>query len=230
MLDWLSMTLSGSTEHHLPGWVQWHARLMVLAWGVLLPLGALVARYFKVTRHQQWPQQVDNRAWWHAHQALQYSGVLAMAVGVALAYNQSQATSGVAGWHRTLGWWVVVLGLLQVVGAWLRGSKGGPTEPTLRGDHYDMTMHRRIFEWAHKKGGWLAVGLSLVVIGSGLWVADAPRWMPLVLVVWWLLLATWAMRLQRAGRCIDTYQAIWGPDPVHPGNQPQGKALGKGQS
>ena len=26
-------------------------------------------------------------------------------------------------------------------------------------------------------------------------------------------------RLQRQGRCIDTYQAIWGPDPRHPGNR-----------
>jgi hypothetical protein len=26
-------------------------------------------------------------------------------------------------------------------------------------------------------------------------------------------------RWQRAGRCIDTYQAIWGPDPAHPGNR-----------
>jgi hypothetical protein len=28
-----------------------------------------------------------------------------------------------------------------------------------------------------------------------------------------------AVRLERAGRCIDTYQAIWGPDLKHPGNQ-----------
>ena len=33
-----------------------------------------------------------------------------------------------------------------------------------------------------------------------------------------MLLLMVAVRLQRAGRCIDTYQAIWGPDPCHPGN------------
>jgi hypothetical protein len=43
--------------------------------------------------------------------------------------------------------------------------------------------------------------------------------MPLVLALWWALLGAAFARWQRAGRCIDTYQAIWGPDPAHPGNR-----------
>ena len=44
-LDWWLTPLSGATEHHLPDWMIWHARTMVAAWAVLLPLGVLAARY-----------------------------------------------------------------------------------------------------------------------------------------------------------------------------------------
>jgi hypothetical protein len=88
-----------------------------------------------------------------------------------------------------------------------------------RGDHYDMTPHRLHFERVHKGLGWLSVLAALAVLGLGLQVADAPRWMAGLLAVWWLLLAVLAWQWQRQGRCIDTYQAIWGPDPRHPGNR-----------
>jgi hypothetical protein len=32
-------------QHELAPWVQWHGRLMVLAWVILLPLGVLIARF-----------------------------------------------------------------------------------------------------------------------------------------------------------------------------------------
>ena len=66
---------------------------------------------------------------------------------------------------------------------------------------------------------WLAVLMAVLTVILGLIAADAPRWMALVLTVWWLALALAAGYLERAGRCIDTYQAIWGPDMRHPGNQ-----------
>lgn len=196
----------------------WHARLMVAAWAVLLPLGALVARFFKVTAKQNWPQQLDNRSWWNAHRLLQYVGVFIMLTGAVIAWGRgSHATIG-STLHAYLGWSVIALGIVQVLAGWFRGSKGGPTEAQLRGDHYDMTVHRLWFERVHKFGGWLAVLLAVATIMLGLIVADAPRWMVVTLVAWWLTLIGVGIYLQRAGRCIDTYQAIWGPDPTHPGN------------
>ena len=53
--------------HPIAPWAAWHARCMVLAWAVRLPLGALVARFCKVMPGQRWPQRLDNPAWWHAH-------------------------------------------------------------------------------------------------------------------------------------------------------------------
>lgn len=80
-----------------------------------------------------------------------------------------------------------------------------------------MSRRRRIFEHVHKTLGYGALLLSALTLLAGLWVADAPRWMWLGLLAWWLVLVVVAVRLQRQGRCIDTYQAIWGPDPHHPG-------------
>jgi hypothetical protein len=112
----------------------------------------------------------------------------------------------------------VSLGWAQVAAGWWRGSKGGPTSAQLRGDHYDMTPHRIWFERLHKSLGWLAVLCAMLVTVLGLFVADAPRWMPVVMGTWWLALAAAAWHWQRQGRCVDTYQAIWGPDAQHPGN------------
>jgi hypothetical protein len=218
MLEWLQTPLSGAGTHDIAPWAYWHARCMVLGWAVLLPLGALAARFFKVTPQQDWPRQLDNRAWWHAHRALQWGGVAAMSVGAWLAWGNAAGAGPVAQWHGWAGWALVSVGWVQASASVLRGSKGGPGEPSLRGDHYDMTRWRLGFERLHKGLGWLALVGAIAVVVLGLVLADAPRWMLLILCVWWLALGYAFTALQRRGRCIDTYQAIWGPSLQHPGN------------
>lgn len=212
------LPLSGSAVHHIEPWAYWHARAMVLAWAVLLPLGVLVARYFKVAPRQRWPEQLDNKAWWHAHRALQWAGVGLATLGVWLAFGQGQGATAVAQAHAWAGWGLMALGWVQIASGLGRGSKGGPSDVQMRGDHYDMTPRRMRFEVLHKGLGWLAVPAAIGVIALGLLVSDAPRWMAVVLAVWWLVLAGSAWQWQRLGRCVDTYQAIWGPDLRHPGN------------
>ena len=218
-ITWWLTPLSGASEHFLPDWAIWHARCMTLAWSVFLPLGALTARYFKVTPKQDWPRVLDNRAWWHAHRGLQYVGMGLVAVGLAMSWNQGTQSSASALWHHWLGWAVVCLGACQLISAWARGSKGGPSEPQMRGDHYEMTAYRRWFERIHKGLGWIAIAAAVLTVVLGLVAADAPRWMAGVLGIWWLLLLALGWYWQRQGRCIDTYQAIWGTDAHHPGNQ-----------
>lgn len=217
-LHWLSLPLSGAAEHHLAPWAAWHARCMVLAWSVLLPLGVLAARYFKVLPGQNWPQQLDHPGWWAAHRVTQYSGIAIMTLGLALAYNMGSRSNLFAQAHVWAGWALCIAGWAQVCGGWLRGSKGGPTEAGLRGDHYDMTPRRLAFETIHKTLGWLCLLAAILVTALGLVVADAPRWMALALTLWWAALALTATVLQKRGRCVDTYQAIWGPGAEHPGN------------
>ncbi len=217
-MEWLMESISGSSTHTIAPWAMWHARWMVLAWGVLLPVGVLIARFFKVLPSQNWPQAVDNTVWWHAHRALQWTGFACMLVGLWLVWGKGASLGGLPQLHGWLGLLVCTLAAVQVLGALARGSKGGPTESAMRGDHYDMTPRRRVFERLHKGLGWLAVLLAAVVMAMGLALADAPRWMVLLLALWWLALLAVFVHLQGAGRCIDTYQAIWGPEPHHPGN------------
>jgi len=216
LVNWLFVPLSGHAHHHLPSWMAWHGRAMVLGWGILLPLGVLIARYFKVVPRQRWPDELDNKTWWHGHRLLQTAGVAIMTIGGLLAFGHGEDAGILARIHHGLGWSLIASGWIQTFGGLLRGSKGGGH---VRGDHYDMTARRRVFEYIHKFVGTAAVLLAVIVIGIGLVLADAPRWMAAMLGFWWLALALLAWRWEYEGRCMDTYQAIWGPDGVHPGNR-----------
>ena len=204
-LTWLLQPLSGAQTHDIAPLVAWHARLMVLSWSVLIPLGVIAARFYKVTPQQDFPATLDNPRWWHGHRALQYTGVF---VSVLAAYMV--ATLGLTSWHAICGYLVLAMALLQILGALMRGSKGGPTDTQVRGDHFDMTRHRRIFEWLHKRMGYAALLLTLVTTVLGLVLVDAPRWMALSIGLWWLLLIVVFAKLQVQGRAVDTYAAIWG--------------------
>jgi len=226
--DFLVQPISGSTEHHLAYAYRWHGRLMVLSWGIMIPLGIIVARYFKITRHQNWPVQLDNRLWWRAHLALQIGGVALslLALGFALVGPVTGGSLSVE-LHVLLGWAIVLLGLTQVLGGALRGTRGYPVvaldaELASRagvGDHFDMTLRRCVFEYAHKLCGYAAIVLAGLNIALGLALTDAPRWMWLVIGLFWISLGVLALLLQRQGRCVDTYQAIYGPEATLPGNR-----------
>ena len=216
---WAATSLSGRPHEIAPAWAYWHARLMVAAWSVLLPLGMLMARFFKIWPGQDWPAVLDNPRWWRLHVRFQGVGVALMTCGFALAVGRGEDQSHLALWHHRAGWLLVSVGWLQIVAGIFRGSKGGPTGALLRGDHYDMTRRRLVFEVVHKTLGWAALPVVVATTAAGLVMLDAPRWVAVVIGAWWIVLTAAFVLLQCAGRCVDTYQAIWGPDPAHPGNQ-----------
>lgn len=200
---------------------------MVAAWLVLLPAGVLIARFFKVTRSQDWPNTLDNQFWWRCHRVLNYAGVLLATIGFFWIVSVYDGLS-LATWHGRLGLLTLVLAWLQVASGLLRGSKGGPTDTgadpadprTWRGDHYDMTRRRRIFEAWHKSAGYLALALAvpsvwlgLRLVGAGLWLQALPWLAALVFLVLF-------RRFTRQGRWVDTHEAIWGPKPS-PSSQTQ---------
>ena len=189
---------------------------MVLAWGFLFPLGVIIARFWKVLPGQDWPRELDNESWWRAHLFLQYGGGGVTLLALALILMRPEALGSD---HALLGWVVVGFAALQFLAGWFRGSKGGPTEPSMAGDHFDMTPRRLLFEYLHKSLGYLLLALAAWGIASGLWLTNAPVWMWLGLAAWWCLLLVVFIAWQRRGMAIDTYQAIWGPDPRLPGNQ-----------
>jgi hypothetical protein len=228
VVSWLLTPISGAESHFISSPIAWHGRVMVLGMGVLLPPVIMVARFFKVTPSQNWPTNLDNPFWFVSHRRWGHIVGTIVAIGLVFAIAGSGALNPWDSFHVATGWIVITLVLIQIVGAWLRGSHGGPMDPFTRrrrppdawpGDHFSMTPRRVVFEYVHKSAGHFLLLLTLIVIPSGLIDADAPRWMPIVLGTWWLALIATSVQLQRAGRCIDTYQAIWGPDPTLPGNR-----------
>jgi len=217
MIDWLLAPVDASRAHDLDVWTAWHGRLMVLAWGIFSPLGVLIARFCKILPKQDWPRQVDTRTWWYGHLTLQYSAGIAALVALGLILSR-RGGGEVGSIHANIGWGVLCLVALQFFAGWLRGSKGGPSERALMGDHYDMTKRRRMFEVYHKTAGYCVLLAAVLSVLTGLWHANAPHWMWLVLGTWWALLIAVFAALQKRGLAIDTYQAIWGPDTAHPGN------------
>ena len=108
----------------LPAVWLWHAGLMVAAWGVLVPAGAMIARFCKVMPGQDWPRVLDNKTWWHAHLALQYAGVLVMSSAAAtMAFdNGLRLESGHARWGAC----AMVLAWAQIIAAGYAVRKADP--------------------------------------------------------------------------------------------------------
>jgi len=101
---WLFAGSSSSSSSFPEGLKRTHGALNLFAWGVLLPIGAIVARYCR-----RW-----DPLWFYLHAGIQFVGfILGLAgvvAGVSL-YNKIQADVPA---HRGLGIFVLVLGILQV--------------------------------------------------------------------------------------------------------------------
>ena len=226
LTDWLLSPASGSASHEITPSIAWHGRLMVFAWAFLMPLAVILARYFKITPGQKWPARLDNPFWFLSHRRL---GVLLIGVVTLAAVLAVVASGGSVVPETTHGWLgviVLLLTWLQLVNALLRGTHGGPVDPFTRqkrpveqwpGDHFSMTERRVVFEYVHKAIGYLLIVLSAIALLAGLHEADAPRWMWLGIVTWWIVIVALVAILQWRVGAIDTYQAIWGLDRALPG-------------
>lgn len=216
MWEWLASPIDPARAHDVGLAVSWHGRAMVFGWGVLAPLAVLIARFFKVLPTQDWPNETDSKFWWRVHWIGQSVVLVLSVIGIILILPSNFNDLSLHGW---LGYAVMVGLVIQVALGMCRGSKGGPTDTALRGHHYDMTRWRLMFEALHKTIGYGVLGLAAVTILFGLWKANGPIWMWGALILWWAVLILAFRVLQRRGMAVDTYQAIWGDDPSHPGNQ-----------
>jgi hypothetical protein len=220
MWDWLASPIDPGRAHNVAAGVSWHARSMVLGWGILAPLAVIVARFFKVLPGQNWPVELDTKVWWRSHWIGQTAVMGLSLIGFALVLPPRWSGMDL---HAMVGYAVLTGLVAQAILGIFRGTKGGPTAPapdgTPRGHHYDMTAWRRMFEALHKSLGYGLLALSGCAILLGLWKANGPVWMWLALLVWWPALIAAFVLMQRRGMAVDTYQAIWGADPIHPGNR-----------
>ena len=58
-MEWLLSPIDGARAHEVGFAVSWHARTMVLGWGVIAPLAVILARFFKILPGQDWPRALD---------------------------------------------------------------------------------------------------------------------------------------------------------------------------
>ena len=207
-------------------WLALHGWLMVLGWGLLLPAGIVVSRFFKVTPGQDFPRELANRFWWNWHRLLQYSGVAVVVIAAGLPLTQP-------GWqwsgslHGSLGALVIALAVFQVINAQLRGTRGGPEDEfgrpnppeAIAGDHYEMTVRRRVFEAVHIVTGYLALLGAGFAVALGLWLLGWPTGLTVCAGLCLLLFVALFVALQSRGAPVGSYNAIWGYDSIHPGNR-----------
>jgi len=203
----------------------YHAILMAGIWLFLVPLCITVIRYGKPkptefgvrTQVSLW-----NREWWwfSIHKYGLYAAVLLSLCGLAVALVVSKGVSGSV--HSILGLLTILMGCLQAISGMLRGTHGGkfyykalPDDPsTWRGDHYDRTPRRRIFEAYHKTAGYFAIG----AVGSGLMQYPMPVLATTVLCLPFVFLAVWVI-LEYQERRHDGYRAVHGFGLEHPYNK-----------
>ncbi|MCC6473906.1 MAG: cytochrome b [Burkholderiales bacterium] len=225
MWNWLLNPFAAAAPPSFSAVIAWHGCFMALAWVVLMPMALAVARFYKITPGQDWPR-VSNSFWFRSHRWLGYATGIATVVAMAGFLWRSEPLILWQRPHAMTGWALLALALFQVVGSLFRGTHGGPIDQITRkpvpperwpGDHFSLTRRRIIFEYSHKYTGYALIPLTVWQVASGLQDAGAPNWISIMAGLWAVILAAAFIRLQAAGRCIDTYQAIWGLDETLPG-------------
>lgn len=217
-------------QKQLPLLLVMHALLMTLAWLILSPAVILVTRYCKVTAWQNFPEELDNKFWWRIHWIGHSAIVVTAVIAVIVAFI---AVGGInlSPLHAKLGIAVLLLSLNQILLGMFRGSKGGPVdkngkplpEELWRGDHYDMTLYRRGFEFLHKNLGYVTLLVAQLTIYTGLFLFELNGYFYLAVFLIQCLFMVLMAFFMRKGLYINSYQAIWGYDPVHPGNRKQNR-------
>lgn len=220
-LDFLGMTIPVHWEYH--------AILMVSIWFVLVPLCILVIRFGKpkpTLNGIRVKVSIKHLVWWwfsvHKYGLLLAAG-LSLA-GLAVAMTASKGFSGSL--HSIFGILTITLGCLQVVSGWLRGIHGGknyytavPDDPkTWRGDHYDMTPRRRMFEAYHKTAGYFTSFFAVGAVATGLMQYPMPGLLAVILIST-LVAFVLSVVLEYKGYRYDGYRAAHGYNPEHPFNQ-----------
>lgn len=211
--------------------VRWdyHALLMFSVWMVLVPFCIIAIRFFKPKPSQYGITtkiSLRNIRWWwfSVHKYGLFTAVGLSLAGVTVALVVSGGFSGSV--HSMFGSMTVLMACLQVGSALLRGTHGGkyynnakPDDPsTWRGDHYDYTLRRRMFEAYHKSSGYFTSFFALGAVGSGLMQYPFPVLRAFAFVVPILFLLAWII-LEFMGRRHDGYRAVFGFGLEHPHNE-----------
>jgi len=142
-----------SAQRTVPAVLFVHLVLMAIAWGGILPFGAVVAKTLRSVPGG------DAAGWFRLHKRFQCVGWLLqlLGCGAAIWYAQSQGVH-FRSTHSWIGIFVVVIGTLQPLNAILRPHKRSLVHTDLTVTRTEeKTKARVIWEVVHKGLGWIAV-------------------------------------------------------------------------
>ncbi|KAK8570380.1 hypothetical protein V6N13_003063 [Hibiscus sabdariffa] len=126
-----------------------HGTLGLLGWGLFLPTGAIVARYFK---HK-------DPLWYYLHAVIQFLGFILGLAAVLLGLQLYQSMNADIPAHRGIGIFVLVLSILQVLAFFLRPNKD--------------SKYRRYWNWYHHWFGQMTLFFGSLNIVLGIQYANA---------------------------------------------------------
>jgi len=159
-----------------------HGVFMFIAWGVMIPFGAIVARYL--------PKDKFDEVWFKIHQFNQPIAVGLTLVGFIIAL--AMVTTQFALAHSYFGLILFILSIGQVVWAFLRPHKEGTSKTTLR----------NIWELIHKWAGRILPIFGYITIFLGLGAIAAGGGTIALAIIWCILLVAFVVYLELMNRDI----------------------------
>ncbi|CAM8890613.1 unnamed protein product [Rhodiola kirilowii] len=125
-----------------------HGFMNTLSWGLMMPIGAMAARYLKVAK-------AADPAWFYLHASCQSTAYIIGIAGFLTGIKLGNSSYGIDQYthHRSIGIALVFLATLQILALFLRPNK----------DH----KHRPIWSIYHRCVGYLVIILSLVNVVKG---------------------------------------------------------------
>ncbi|KAJ0969156.1 hypothetical protein J5N97_022033 [Dioscorea zingiberensis] len=133
-----------------------HGVLNAISWGILLPIGVIMARYLK-------PFGAADPAWFYLHVGFQLSGYIIGVAGWATGLNLGNKSKGVTySIHRSIGIAIFSLATLQIFALFLRPNKD----------------HKYRFYWNiyHHSVGYSVIVLGIINIFKGFHILNPHQW------------------------------------------------------
>ncbi|KAL7201260.1 hypothetical protein ACSBR1_033044 [Camellia fascicularis] len=126
-----------------------HGILNMLGWGILMPIGAIVARHFK-----EW-----DPVWFYSHISIQSLGFILGIAGVICGFVLEPKLGANVNKHKGLGTFILVLGCLQVIAFLARPDKA--------------SKYRIYWNWYHFTVGRVLIFFAAVNIFYGIHLGKA---------------------------------------------------------
>ncbi|KAM3387912.1 hypothetical protein ACQJBY_010621 [Aegilops geniculata] len=145
---------------------RWHGLLSMMGWGVLLPMGMMVARYFR----RQDPY------WFYGHIAVQGLGFLIGIAAVVLGFRLNGDGLKNIVVHKVIGISILSMACLQVTAVLARPDK--------------TSKVRRFWNWYHHNIGRVAILLAMANVFLGLTIAKE---VSAYIVSYGVFVAVWIM-------------------------------------